>query len=125
MHATTGAIYRIDVSYTSDAGLAIYWRAVTGNLDSGTMHRKFYQSGEAVGDKVSATLQVRHSDDDYVTWSAWRTMSLSSARSIIRQMGQARRRAYEFLVTDNVALRLEAFELDLEGGEQQRDPQIG
>jgi hypothetical protein len=121
---TDGKIYNIRQSFTNDNGNSIFWRVITGRLDSGTMHRKFYKHGEVVGDKINAILQIRHSDDDYNTFSPYRNVNLNSVRSIIYQCGQARRRSWEFLCTDDQPLRLEAFEVDLEGGEQERDPQL-
>ena len=114
----------MDVGTYADDGTAIYFRIVTNNLDSGSMRRKFYQSGQIVGDKVSATMSISHSDNDFVSWSTARTVDLSKARSIIYQCGWARRRAWQFLVTDNVPLRLSAFEINLDGGEMEGDPQL-
>ena len=125
LHATNGKIYAIRPAATSDDGISIYWRVVTNNLDSGTMHRKFFKSGEVVGDKVSCTMSIRHYDNDFATASSWRTVTLNSVRAILYQLGQARRRAWEFLITDNVSLRLSAFELNEEGGEKENDPQMG
>jgi hypothetical protein len=71
---------------------------------------------EIIGDKVNATMQVRHSDDDYNTVSSFRNVSLSAKRSQIQQLGQARRRSWEFLCTDNVPLRIEAAEIEFDIG---------
>ena len=124
LHGTTGNVVTVSTSILSDNGISIYWRIITTNLDSGTHKRKFHQHGEVIGDKVSATMSIRHSSNDYVSWSAWRTVNLNSPRSILWQLSQSRYRAYEFLVTDLVALRLTAFELNIEGGEQESDPQL-
>ena len=119
-----GILVSISTDYTSDNGNPIYYRAVTSILDSGTTKRKFWQRAEVVGDKVSATLQMRHSNDDYVTWSNYRSVNLANSRPQLYQLGADRRRAYEFLVTDNVAIRLQAVEMDVEGGEMEADPNI-
>ena len=121
---TNGKIYEIDVDTYTDDGETIYWRVVTNNLDSGSMRRKFFKSGQVVGDKVSATMTITHSDDDFTTWSAARTVDLSLPRSILFQLGQARRRAWQFLITSDVAIKLTAFEVNIEGGEMESDPQI-
>jgi len=120
-----GKIYSVDVTAYSDNGAAIYWRVVSNNLDSGSMRRKFFKSGQLVGDKVSATMSISHTDDDYATFSTARTVDLSKNRCIIYQSGTSRRRAWQFLVTDNVPLRLFSFELNMEGGEMEGDPQLG
>ena len=125
LHATNGKLYNISTTVYQDDTQPIYWRVVTTLMDFNTMKRKFFKSLEAVGDKVAATLQIRHYDDDYTTPSNWRTTLLSNVRSIIYQCGQARRRAWEFLITDNVAIRLEAAEIHVEGGEESNSQQVG
>lgn len=120
----TGILASISTDYTSDNGSSIYCRAVTSILDSGTTKRKFWQRAEVVGDKVNATMYIRHSNDDYTTWSNYRSVNLSASRPQLYQLGADRRRAYEFLVTDNVAIRLQAVEMDVEGGEMEADPNI-
>jgi hypothetical protein len=112
-----GTLYIMSDLYYSDAGAPIYYRSVTSIIDNDTTRRKFYQRVEIVGDKVGATMNIRRSDDDYQNWSPYRTVDLSKTRPQIYQTGQARRRAWEFLCTENVPLRLEAAEIDLEVAE--------
>jgi len=121
---SNGLLYKIDTGTYSDNGANIYWRIVTNNLDAGTRHRKFWESGEIIGDKVNATMYINFSNNDYVSFSATRTVNLNSTRSIIRQLGQDRYRSYQFLVTDNVPLRLSAFEMSVQGGEMASDPEL-
>ena len=78
---------------------------------------EFYQRVEIVGDKVPATMMIRHTDDDYNSWSPYRSVNLNASRSQIYQTGQDRRRAWEFLCTDNQPLRLDAAEIDFDIGE--------
>ena len=124
VHRTSGAIYELDVNTYMDDSVAIYWRVVTVLVDGGTTRRKLYKYGEVVGDKVSGTMYISHTGDDYVTYSTARTVSLSAVRPILYQLGTDRRRAYMFLVTDNIPLRLVAFELNVEGAELEGDPQL-
>jgi len=105
----------------SDNGAPIYYRSVTDIVDSGTTKRKFYQRVEIVGDKAPATLFIRHTDDDYNTWSAYRSVDLNAPRAQIYQTGAARRRAWEFLCTDNQPLRLDAAEIDFSVGELEQE----
>jgi hypothetical protein len=116
-----GKLYTLSDTQYSDSGAPIFCRCVTDIVDSGTTKRKFYQRVEIIGDKVSATLKIRHTDDDYQTWSNYRTVDLSKTRSQIYQSGSSRRRAWEFLVTDPVPLRLDAAEIDFEIGELEQD----
>ena len=120
----SGALYQIDTETYTDNTQHIYWRVVTNNIDAGTRHRKFFESGEIIGDKVSGTMSINFSSDDYVNFSAVRTVLLDNPRSIIWQLGQSRYRAYQFLVTDDIPLRLSSFEMSVQGGEQASDPQL-
>ena len=63
-----------------------------------------------------STMKIRHTGDDYNTWSAYRSVNLSEGRAQIYQCGGDRRRAWEFLCTDNVPLRLDAAEIEFEIG---------
>ena len=114
-------LYTLSDTQYSDSGAPIFCRSVTDILDSGTTKRKFYQRVEIVGDKVSATMKIRHTDDDYQTWSNYRTVDLSKPRAQLYQSGAARRRAWEFLITDPVPVRLDAAEVDFEIGEMEQD----
>lgn len=112
-----GTLYVMSDLYYNDAGAPIYYRAVTDLIDNGTTKRKFYNRVEIVGDKQPAVMNIRHTDDDYKSWSPYRTVNLNASRPQIYQTGQARRRAWEFLCTDNQPLRLDAAEIDFEIGE--------
>lgn len=113
-----GVIYKLDTAYTSDDGEHIYFRAVSSITDSGTTKRKFYRRVELVGDKAGGTAYVRHSDDDYTTWSTRRSVNLADRRPILYQLGEARRRAWEVFSSSDVKIRLRAMELDFDIGEQ-------
>ena len=116
-----GTLYTLsDLAYT-DAGAPIYYRAVTDIVDNGTTKRKFYNRVEIVGDKNPATMNIRYSNDDYKTWSPYRTVNLNAGRPQIYQTGAARRRAWEFLCTDNQPLRLDAAEIDFDIGELENE----
>lgn len=116
-----GVLYTLSDTQYTDSGAPIYYRCVTDILDSGTTKRKFYGRVEIVGDKVPATMKIRHTSDDYKTWSAYRSVDLNKTRSQINQTGASRRRAWEFLCTDPQPLRLDAAEVDFEIGELEQD----
>jgi hypothetical protein len=112
----TGKVYNItETAYTDTSG-PIQFRIRTPLIDADSTKRKFLSRLEVVGDKISATLNIRHTDDDYQSWSPYRTVNLNDPRSVIYQCGNFRRRAYDFLNTDNVPLRLNYCEMDLEPG---------
>jgi len=117
----TGVLYKMSSDYYNDAGAPIYYRCVTDITDSGTTKRKFISRLEIIGDKIGGTMKIRHSDDDYQTWSTYRSVDLSKPRPQIYQLGQSRRRSWEFLCTDSVPLRLDAAEIDFNIGEMEQD----
>lgn len=121
MEKDTGDIYEMSpaplgVSYAptyKDGSRTITVDIVTNNADGGTCNKKRCNSLEVIGDKVASTLSVSYSDDDYQTWSTPRTVDLS-ARPILRNMGMFIKRAHKFTHAADTALRLRAFELDVE-----------
>ena len=111
-----GKLYNIsEDSYSDDAG-PIQFRIRTNLIDASSTKRKFIGRLEIVGDKIGATLRVRHTDDDYNNWSQYRNIDLNANRSVTYQNGSFRRRAYEFFCTDDVPLRLQACEVDVDPG---------
>lgn len=112
-----GTLYKLDLFTYTDNGAPIYVRSVTDLVDNGNTKRKFFNRVEVIGDKVSASAFIRHTDDDYQTWSKYREVDLGSSRSQFYCGGASRRRAYELLCTDAVPLRLDALEVDFSLGE--------
>ena len=112
--------YGNSTTYT-DSGAPIYFRSTSDIIDHGSSKRKFYHRLEIIGDKVQGSLQVRHSQDDYKTWSQFRTVDLSKSRPQIYSLGTARRRAWQFLCTDAVPLRIDSAEIDYEVGELEQE----
>ena len=121
----TANIYYFDVDTYQDNGQAIYCRTVTDINDNGITKRKFYGRLEIVGDKVAGTMQVRHTGNDYNSWSSYRSVNLNASRSEIYLGGADRRRAWEFLCTSNVPLRLDAAEIDFRIGELDQEQSVG
>lgn len=112
-----GTLYKMSDTYYNDDGAPIYYRAVTTIHDSGTTKRKFFHRLEIIGDKVPATLKIRHTGTDYNSWSSYRSVDLNKDRAQIYLGGADRRRAWEFLSTDSQPIRLEAAEIDFDVGE--------
>lgn len=113
---TTGQLATLSTSVYQDETANINYRIVSYRIDAKSHARKFWQHLEIIGDKAAATLQIRHSDDDYTTWTTYRNVDLSLERPILRQLGSARRRVYDFFSTSNVAIRLQAAEILLKEG---------
>jgi hypothetical protein len=122
----TATLYYFDVDTYQDAGQDIYCRTVTDIMDNGTTKRKFYGRLELIGDKVvGGIMQVRHSGDDYTTWSSYRSIDLGASRSQVYLSGSDRRRSWEFLCTSNVPLRLDGAEIDFRIGEMDQEQGVG
>lgn len=121
----TAELYQLDVDTYQDDGEDIYCRTVTDISDNGTTKRKFYGRLEIIGDKVVGTMQIRHTGDDYNTWSSYREVNLNASRSQVYLSGADRRRAWEFLVTSNCPLRLDSAEIDFRIGEMDQEQAVG
>jgi hypothetical protein len=111
-----GVLYNISEHNYTDLVGPIQFRIRTPLIDAQSTMRKFIGRLEVVGDKIGATLRIRHTDDDYQNWSQYRNVDLNATRSVLYQNGNFRRRAYEFFCTDNQPLRLQALEMDLDAG---------
>ena len=121
----TAALYYFNSNIYQDNGQPIYCRMITPIIDNGSTSRKFYGRLEVVGDKVDAIMRVRHSGDDYITWSSYRSVNLNSSRPQVYLGGADRRRAWEFLHTDNTPLRLESAEIEFRIGEMDQEQNQG
>jgi len=115
--ATNGELYTMsDSAYQDYNANAILMDITTQRLDFESMHRKFLHDFHLVCDPVAAsTVAIKWCDDDYVTWSNTKTISLAS-RTYIPNLGSFRRRAFNILYTANYDWRIEAIEVDLSLG---------
>jgi hypothetical protein len=116
-----GSLYIVNPYMYTDNNAPIYYRSVSDNTDSGTTKRKFFHRIEIIGDKIPATMLIRHTEDDYNSWSNYRQVDLSKPRAQLYQCGQTRRRAWEFLCTDDVPLRIDSAEIDFSIGEMEQE----
>ena len=121
----TAKLYYPSTTVYQDDGQPIYCRTVTDIMDNGTTKRKFYGRLEIIGDKVAGIMQVRHSGDDYNSWSSYRSVNLNAPRAQVYLSGQDRRRSWEFLCTSNVPLRLDGAEIDFRVGEMDQEQSVG
>lgn len=112
----SGSVYNFSPSVYEDNDLPIDVKIRTMLNDFGVMFTKRYSRFELVGDKETTNVLVRYSDDDYDSWSLYRTIPMAQKRAKISSLGSARRRAFELRNTGATALRLLAAELDFEVG---------
>jgi hypothetical protein len=113
-HATSGALYELSQDVYIDPIGAIAARIRTPKFDGETAKFKAMATVEVIGDKVDSYATIRYTDDDFVTYSSFRSVDLEAQRSRLRRMGNFSRRSFEVLHVRNALLRLEA--LEIEGG---------
>lgn len=111
-----GLVSKVSTSTYQDLGININYRVVTPKLDNNDNKNKFWFSVELMGDMVTGTASIRHTNDDYQTWSTYRSVDLSMKRPIIYQLGQGKRKAFDIWSTINQPIRLEAMEADVHPG---------
>lgn len=111
---SNGKLYYMDPTLGTDNGTNISMEAFTSKLDFDTMNIKAIQSLTVVSDLVgtTTTMQLRWSDDDYRTWSDWRTINFVP-RAFLTSLGSFRRRAFNLKYSGGLPARFESLELDL------------
>ena len=119
-------LYYFSTNIYQDDGQSIYCRSITDIKDNGSTKRKFYGRCEIVGDKVQGgVMQISHTGNDYASYSTPRSVDLNAPRSQVYLSGADRRRAWQFLCTSNVPLRLDAAEIDFRIGEMDQEQAVG
>jgi hypothetical protein len=113
-HKTNGKTYYLDPTIGTDDSVAITMQVYTTKYDMETMNKKSMQSLNIVSDIVGSnkTVDIRWSDDDYTTWSDWKTLSFSP-RAFFCALGSFRRRAFHIKYTGGIPARFEALEFDV------------
>ena len=114
-----GGVYDISDQYVfnTDYGNVIPVDIYTPNFDGGTTRRKYLRTMYLDGDKVPAKLKIRHSDDDYNTWSNFREVDLSFGKPRLSRCGTFdRRRAYHFRHQAPTTFRIRDVDLQMDIG---------
>jgi hypothetical protein len=112
LHKTSGEVARLDPAVFQDIGSDIYMEASTSRFDGNTMNRKFMDRLFILGDttSASATVNIKWSDDDQITYSGTRTYDIGLQDQSLKQCGSFRRRSFVTWYTGNTGLRLEGLE---------------
>ena len=118
LDAVNGLVFTLSEKNYVDPFGPVTMRIVTHRADFGTYDQKSASCLTLFGDNIDDVLQVRHTEDDYKTWSAYRNIDLSLQKPCLYNLGRFRRRAYEFLYTGNQPLRLSKAEFDISGSLQ-------
>jgi hypothetical protein len=116
LHETNGILYALDTDTFSDTDAPINVLLRLAPWDGGNKYRKTFSHIRAVGDLTESDVLIRHSNDDYETWSTYRKQSMASQYSMLRKLGQGRRRAWEMRHTADTAGRWEALDQDFRQG---------
>jgi len=114
--STTGVIYSVSTGAFKDGTAPIKYGIRTSKIDGETNHIKFYSRLELLGDTEDATAYLRFTDDDYINWSKYRPIDLSSSRPQLYSLGASRRRAYEIINYDDKPIRLTNLEITADKG---------
>lgn len=115
LDAVNGLVFTLSPNNYVDPFGPINMRIVTTSSNLGTFDKKTNPSITLFGDKINDVINVRHTNDDYQTWSAYRQMDLSLDKPVLYNNGAFRRRAYELLYTGHYPLRLEVMESEVNG----------
>jgi hypothetical protein len=124
LDGSDGNIYTVSTQNYSDGtnplsstGInPISWRVVTSPIDADNNSWKFFHSLEVMGDRSGAIMYIRHTDNDFASWSQYRPVPLVQSRPIIYQCGKSRNRSYEFYCIDNQPIRLHSAEFNIKLG---------
>lgn len=114
----TGAVLNLSQSTAVDYTGTVYpYQLTTPPFDGGSRNYKYCPRMDVLTDNTPAKdLQVRWSDNDQVTWTNWRNVSLASSRPTLTGCGRFRRRTFQFNYSGASALRLQAVDLHVEEG---------
>lgn len=110
-------VFQVNDEYLDDT-FPIVFDLYTPNFDGGSRKRKVLNSLEIIGDQQEGSLlKIRCSEDDYQTWSNYRTVDMSKKRPRLINCGTFRKRAYHIHQVSNTPLRIKAIEVNVEEGE--------
>lgn len=116
-NATDGDVYSLDLSTYQDDNGVFDVDIYTPNWDGETRTRKHMNRLELVGDQVPGdACYIAVSDDDYQTWSDYRTIDRGVERQLLFNCGTFRRRAFHIHHSSNNPFRVLALEASVAPG---------
>ena len=115
LDAVTANTYILSPTTYVDPFGPITVRMVTPRMEFNTLTQKTNSELTLVGDSLNDVVNIRHTNDDYTTWSNYRQVDMSLQKPCLYNLGRFRRRAYELLYTGTNPLRLQTMELQLSG----------
>jgi hypothetical protein len=114
--ATNGKIYTIDPDTYQDDSVYMDWQLRAGKMDLGSNKQKFAAYADFISDRASGNVLMRVSDDDSQSWSKYRPKSLSLNHTRFNRGGAFTRRVYDFRITDNIPVRAQRVEYQVDEG---------
>lgn len=121
LHKDNGSLYKLDTTAYNDAGTSIITEIITNRYDMNSYKRKFMTNLRIVGDRYAVgennKVTCRWTDDDYLTWSNYKTIELTDDFPNWARLGSFRRRAFNIKHTENKPLRLESIEVSFYEGD--------
>lgn len=114
-----GSLYPVDGSdvYTNDVGQLFPVDIYTPNFTDNTPRRKTLNMMYFAGDQTSgSTVQARYTDDDYKSWSNFRSIDMSDVRPSLDQEGTFTKRAYHFRHMCNTRFRIKSTSIQFDLG---------
>lgn len=116
-HETNGKLYYSDINHYNDDGEKIYVDIYTPFFDANTSRRKHLTMMKFIGDQQPGSiLYVRSSEDDYQTWSNFRSVKMSEKEPRLINCGTFIKRAYHLRHWSNTPLRLQAVDVQYDVG---------
>jgi hypothetical protein len=116
-HESNGKVYYVSTDYFTDAGSKIVRDVYTPIFDAGTRRRKTLNIMFFVGDQTPGSiLYVRRTDNDYQTWSNFRSVPLNKKKPMLTGEGTFEKRAYHFRHWANCQFRMQAVEVQYDLG---------
>lgn len=110
-HETNGKIYFCDSSFYTDAGAPIVVDIYTPIFDAGSYNKKHMNRLRVIADQQPGSfINIRHSDNDYQTWSNFRRIKLSRQNPTLINLGTFRKRAFHIRHKSNSPFRIRALE---------------
>lgn len=116
-HESNGKLYYASPNYHTDDGDKIIRDIYTPSFDANTRRRKTMGIMEFIGDQEPGSiLYVRRSDDDYKTWSNFRSVDLNKKKPMLTNDGTFAKRAYHFRHWADCQFRMQAVDVQYDLG---------
>lgn len=116
-HESNGRLFYVDSTYYKDLNDPIIVDIITPNFDAGTYRRKYLKQLKLVGDQVEGgVVELRYTDDDYISWSQWRSVDMGAETPMLTDLGTFKRRAFHLRYIKDLPFRIRAVEAQYDVG---------